>query len=106
MNIYEMGSPALQGQKEQRERSGQWRTGSRSERPAERELRILREECDRVGISTGRVCIRYGTQTIQQLTTDQYHRAMENLKKMPSRNYVGQWMKTSDLPGTEQRPFR
>ena len=95
MNLYEKLLATQQG-------------SSKDDKPSSQELQLLREECRRAGVGTNKICIRYKTQTINQLTRQQYQRAMVGLKKTPTVDMSdqGHQMSMDEVMGADQMPFR
>lgn len=81
---------------------------SQNTKPSNQELQLLREECRRTGVGTGKICIRYKVQTINQLTRQQYQRAMAGLKKTPTVDMGDQvhQMSMDEMMVADRMPFR
>lgn len=81
---------------------------SKDDKPSSQELQLLREECKRTGVGTNKICIRYKVQTINQLTRQQYQRAMVGLKKTPTVDMSdqGHQMSMDEMMEADQMPFR
>lgn len=83
--------------------------GSRKDdKPNDHELQMLREECRRTGVGTNKICCRYKVQTINQLSREQYKRAMAGLKKTPTVDMgdQGHQISMDEMMGSDRMPFR
>lgn len=82
--------------------------GSRQPKPTKNDLDMLRKEAQRTGTDLNAVCSRYRVRCIEDLTLEQFMRAMSAFKKMstlPPPASDGQY--EMDLSGMEnEMPFR
>ena len=80
----------------------------KDDKPNDQELQLLREECKRTGVGTNKICIRYKVQTINQLSRQQYQRAMVGLKKTPTVDMSdqGHQMSMDEMMEADPMPFQ
>lgn len=91
------------------ESSGSTQQGSsKDDKPSSQELQLLREECRRTGVGTNKICCRYKVQTINQLSRQQYQRAMVGLKKTPTVDMSdqGHQMSMDEMMEADPMPFQ
>ena len=93
---------------EVKQRTGQKGTkGQQAPKPGSAELAKLKLESKRTGTDLSKVCIRYKVQKIEDLSMEQYKRAMSAFRKMESVGFQADGQYELDFSGMEnEMPFR